>query len=84
MIREQFDGHDHIEWFHEDLPDRSAEFMTSIYDFLDVAQLPVSVPFRAGTLSLETTRIENLEEVRDVIGSSIFSDFLKDCPLIES
>jgi hypothetical protein len=83
LIRQEFDGHDHIEWFYEDLAGQGDAFMADIYRLLEVAPLPAKVPFRAGTLSRATTRIVNHDRVLEVIGSSIFADQIAECPLLK-
>lgn len=82
IIKDKFRNHQFIEFFFEDLENKSEEFLDNVYNFLNVVPVEMKIPFRAKTLSRATTMISNEEEVRSVIGSSFFSDFINDCPLL--
>jgi len=80
--RNIYSSHPFIHVTYEQFESGAEEHMARIYDFLGVPTPGKVIPFKAGTLSAETLEIENADEVRDALLSSVFSNMIKSCPVL--
>ena len=82
IVRSQFADRPVLEFFYEDLGTDSESKINQAYEFLGVEQIGQESDFRTGTLSRETTRLVNEDEVREAIETSFFHEYAATCPLL--
>ena len=82
IIRAQFTDRPVLELFYEELGIDSEVKINQAYEFLGVEQIGQKSKFRTGTLSRETIRLINEDEVREAIENSIFRGYVETCPLL--
>ncbi|GAA6202879.1 hypothetical protein [Aquicoccus sp. SU-CL01552] len=81
-VSEIFSNHQCFHMFFEDLAEDSDDIYGEVLDFLDLRSGEVVNKFKSGTLTKKTTRVTNGARVKEVVGSSIFSDFLETCTVL--
>ena len=81
-VSELFSKHQCFHMFFEDMVDSSEGLFEETLDFLDLDSSEIVDTFKSGTLTEKTTRVTNGARVKEVVGSSIFADFLKTCPIL--
>ena len=82
LVREAFAEHPSISAAFEDLATKGEAFLGEVCAFLGVPEGPVVSPFRAGTLSSQTTVITNADELRASLSLTPFETYIDGCPLL--